>query len=505
MRLCSAAVSEDTTLASDDPEVEDADDPDPDPENQEASADASGAGPASAPHPPTRLTRAKLPLLIYFVCAALYVGTLGPRALAPSPDNHYVHLANSWLHGRLDQIGGAPGTNDWACYDSVEHGPCPNNRWSFPGQEDRYRFYVSFPPLPAAVILPAVAVFGVGTWDRLFWALLAGFAPMLLFILLRRQRERGRGTRRLRDDLLLTALFAFGSVFYFVAVQGTVWFAAQVVASALLMLFLLFGLDARRPVLAGLMLGLCFMARPTTLLLSLFFGVEALRMSRGEDAPSPDPEASWQGRLVTWLRGVQWRPVLKNVALFSAPILILGLVAMWHNAARFDSPFEFGHTYLQIRWRPRIERWGLFNYHYLAKNLAVFFADLPWLSKAAPYIKISRHGLALWFTTPALLLTLWPRRVTPTIIACWLAVLPVALLDLCYQNSGWIQFGYRFALDYLPLLFLLLALGRRRFGLGFGALLAFAILVNTFGAITFDRAGQFYDDDGTQSVIFQPD
>jgi len=29
--------------------------------------------------------------------------------------------------------------------------------------------------------------------------------------------------------------------------------------------------------------------------------------------------------------------------------------------------------------------------------------------------------------------------------------------------------------------------------------------VNTFGAITFDRAGQFYDTDNTQTVLFQPD
>jgi len=496
-RYARPAVSDDTKIEA---PAEDRADAYASPDAVPSAADAAVHAPSSS-----RMRRAALPLLVYLVCAGVYVGTLGPRALTPSPDNHYMHLANSWLHGRLDQMGAPPGTNDWACYDTADHGPCPNNRWSFPGQEERYRFYVSFPPLPAAVALPAVALFGVGVWDRLFWALLAGFAPMLLFLLLRRLREQGRSGRRRRDDLALTALFSFGSVFYYVAVQGTVWFSAQVVASALLMLYLWFGLDARRPLLAGLMLGLCFLARPTTLLLALFFGVEALRMSRPANAPTIEADAPWQRKLFHWLHGVHLRPAIKNVALFSAPILAVGLVAMWHNAARFDSPFEFGHTYLQIRWRPRIETWGLFNYHYLAKNLAVFWADLPWLSKAAPYVKISRHGLALWFTTPALLLTLWPKRVTPTIIACWVALLPVALLDLCYQNSGWVQFGYRFALDYMPLLFLLLALGKRRFGWGFGALLAFAIVVNTFGAITFDRAGEFYDNDGTQNVLFQPD
>ena len=42
-------------------------------------------------------------------------------------------------------------------------------------------------------------------------------------------------------------------------------------------------------------------------------------------------------------------------------------------------------------------------------------------------------------------------------------------------------------------------------GKRFIALGVFAIAVNTFGAITFDRAHQFYDNDRTQTVLFQPD
>jgi hypothetical protein len=175
------------------------------------------------------------------------------------------------------------------------------------------------------------------------------------------------------------------------------------------------------------------------------------------------------------------------------------------NQARFGDPFEFGHTYLQIRWRRRIETWGLFNYHYVAKNLAVVLTSLPWLSAAPPHLKISRHGLALWLTTPNLLYLLWPARMTPRSWALVAAVVPVALLDLAYQNSGWVQFGYRFSLDYLPLLFVLLALGGRRFGRLFVLLAIVAVIVNAFGAITFDRVHRFYDDDLTQSVVFQPD
>jgi hypothetical protein len=158
-----------------------------------------------------------------------------------------------------------------------------------------------------------------------------------------------------------------------------------------------------------------------------------------------------------------------------------------------------------IRWRARIATWGLFSYHYLSKNLAVFFASLPWLTSRDPHVIISRHGLALWFTTPALLLVLWPKKVDATMVALFLSAAAVAIWNLMYQNSGWVQFGYRFALDYMPVLFLLLALGGRRFGSGFVAAMLFAIVVNTFGAITFDRAWQYYDDDGSQERLFHPD
>jgi hypothetical protein len=106
----------------------------------------------------------------------------------------------------------------------------------------------------------------------------------------------------------------------------------------------------------------------------------------------------------------------------------------------------------------------------------VFTSSLPWLTAEPPHVIISRHGLALWVTTPALLLLLSPVRQSPVLRALTWAVIPVVILNLMYQNSGWVQFGYRFALDYLPLLFVMLALGGRRFGKRFIAVGVFAIV-----------------------------
>jgi len=74
----------------------------------------------------------------------------------------------------------------------------------------------------------------------------------------------------------------------------------------------------------------------------------------------------------------------------------------------------------------------------------------------------------------------------------WLCVAAVALPSLLYQNSGWVQFGYRFSLDYMALLIMLLAIGGRPLTWLAKTLIIAGIAINLFGAITFDRAWQHY-------------
>lgn len=460
-----------------------------------------------------RWARWRNPLVVYVVTTAVYLGVAGPRLAGPTPDNHFVHLALSFLRGELGvENNRPPGNNDWACFDEETGEICPWSAWPPPwgrGPNEHQRWYVSFPPLPAVLILPVAAIWGTATRDALFWGLWAGLSPTFLYVLLRRLREEGRSERTELDDLLLTTLYAFGTVYFFVAVQGTVWFAANVVTSVLIPLLLLASLGGKQPLTAGLVLAAMFLTRPHTVLLGIIPLVEILSAHRRIDAPAI-PSSEERGplpRFWIFLRGVAWRPALHAIAVMALPLLVAGAIAAAMNHARFGRITEFGHRYLMINWRGRIERWGLFSYHYLGKNLGVFFGSLPWLTVREPHVVISRHGLALWFTTPALLLALWPKRpLDARMRAMYAAAGLVALLDLMYQNSGWVQFGYRFATDYLVVLFALIALGGRKIrGPGFVLAMIFAIGVNTFGAITFDRGGRFYDDDPTQDRIFHPD
>jgi glucan phosphoethanolaminetransferase (alkaline phosphatase superfamily) len=92
-------------------------------------------------------------------------------------------------------------------------------------------------------------------------------------------------------------------------------------------------------------------------------------------------------------------------------------------------------------------------------------------------------------TTPALGYTVAPVERSPLTRALWLTILTTALPALLYQNSGFLQFGYRFSIDYIIFFVMLLAVSGRKFTWLFKALVIFGIAVNLFGAITFDRFG----------------
>ena len=124
------------------------------------------------------------------------------------------------------------------------------------------------------------------------------------------------------------------------------------------------------------------------------------------------------------------------------------LLTLLHNYLRFGDAFEVGYRYLGVAWQQRIAKWGLFGYHYLAKNLGVALTGLPyWTPNGPAPFQINVHGLALWLTTPAYLWLLWRKRTAAPSRALWLTVAAVALPTLFYQNTGWVQFGHRLESD----------------------------------------------------------
>ena len=476
----------------------------------------------SVPNKPSLLRRLFVPLVIYVVAAGAYVGTAANRLKAPSTDNHYVYLANNLLHGRLSLEGSPPHQNDWALVTNLDLNDGRKVRgtflktggtgWFKTTKGERleitddmirsrdYTYYVSFPFFPALLMLPLVAIWGMKFNDILFTALWAGLNPVLIYFVLRRLRAMKLSSITPTQDLWLVAMFAFGTVHFYSSVMGQVWFTAHIIGVTITCLYMLAALEGRHPFLAGLFLGLGFITRtPIPFTFPLALG-EVLRrnlrpLAQGEEGPG---DACNRPTLIAWVRHlvprVAWGPSVRQLVLMGIPAVSIAGLAFLLNYLRFENPFEFGHYFLNVRWAERIQRWGLFNYHFLARNLAVMFTMLPWIMVRHPYVKIPWHGLSIFFTTPAFALLIWPRRRSPVQPWLYLSVLLPMILHLFYQNSGWVQFGYRFSLDYTVFLFALLAVGGHRLGWLFKLMVTWSVAVNTFGAVTFNRFMGFYWD-----------
>lgn len=441
---------------------------------------------------------AKSAIVVYLVFLAGFSAASGTRLLHRSTDTHFSYQADMFLHGRLDLGHPPPTSNDWAEVEYLHlkdgrtvagtflrsqpyhfrelDGTVETitndriaNRWK--------KYYVSFPPFPAIIFLPFVAAFGLAVNDVLLTVILAALAPMLLFLTLRHLAARGDSTRSESDDLWLTGMFGFGTVYFYSSVIGQVWYTAHVVATVLTGLFVLASFEARRPVLAGLCLGAILLTRPHVAAWGLFFLYEAWR-ARGPAG-------------LRWNERVPW----KKLVAVSIPVVILGGAGFAFNYARFHSFGEFGHFYLNVRWTDRIQRYGLTNFEFLSRNLTCAFTLTPKLIAKAPWVQMSWHGMSLLLTTPAYLYLLWPRVKTPLHTVLWAVVAPIALLGFLYQNDGWVQFGYRFSNDFSFALIMLLAIGGRPLTRQWKALILVGVAVNLFGAITFGRMWQFYHQD----------
>jgi hypothetical protein len=146
----------------------------------------------------------------------------------PNRSNPYLHFvlqAESWMSGQTSIP--TPGYQD--VMPILDPSGNPTDRGILP-----------FPPLPAAVLLPFVALWHMATNEQLlaavFGAVDVGIAYWMLgYLPIRRQIRR------------LTALFlGLGSVLWYTSVIGTTWFWAHVVAVGCLMLSVGLALSADR-------------------------------------------------------------------------------------------------------------------------------------------------------------------------------------------------------------------------------------------------------------------
>ena len=413
----------------------------------------------------------RVEVVLFLVSFAVLASFSSQRFLRQSEAPHFVYQSQAWLEGRLDLDPEVlPNLEDWACVREVAGRKARCEGRLRPGD----RWYVSFPSFPAVVMLPFVALHGYQFNDTSFGVFVGALAVALFYSLLRFLAKEGETTRDRAENVGLALLLAFGTLFFYAAIRGEVWFSAEVMGVAFTCLYLRNSVRARRPVLAGLFFAMATLTRTPLLFAGLFFVLEAL-------CPGPKRLEQLKGL------GANWEPALRKLGLFALGAAPLAFLAAAYNVYRFGSPSEFGHAFLyNNRVNVDIDRFGLFDPVYLARNLEAAFLKLPSLSTNPLRLGYDPHGLSLLLTLPLLVFLVVPKSRPRLHWPLWLTVAVTALPGLFYQNTGYMQFGFRFSIDYTPYLLLLFAVGgwslRNRAVL---AVALFGVLVNFWGAVAF--------------------
>lgn len=414
----------------------------------------------------------RVELILFATSFFLLAAFSSQRFLRQSAAPHFIYQAQAWLEGRLDLDPHLlPNLEDWACVRERAgqemrcEGPVlPTDRW-----------YVSFPPFPAAAMLPFVALHGYQFNDTSFSVLVGALAIALFYGLLRFLSRTGESQRPDAENVAIALALGFGTVFFYCAIRGEVWFTAEVMGVALTCLYVLSSIRARHPVVAGVVFAMAALTRTPLVFAGVFFLLECL---------CPGPGDRW-AQLKN--AAADYRQPLRKVALFAAGAAPLAIAAAAYNQVRFGSFTEFGHRFLyNNRVNADIDRYGLFNIHYLARNLDAAFLKLPEVSFHPLRLGYDPNGLSLLLTLPLIVFLLTPKAKPRLHWPLWITVAVCALPGLFYQNTGYMQFGFRFSLDYTPYLLLLFAIGgwslKNRWVI---AAVAIGVLVNFWGAVAF--------------------
>lgn len=378
---------------------------------------------------------ALIALVVYWVT--------GP--LSPGGDS-FIPLADAFLHGRLS----IPVDRPW-----LELVPVPGGN----GAQ-----YSPFPPVPALTLIPAIVAWGLvpgaGELPGNVMASLVGAANVALawYLLV------AIGVQ-LRPRLVIVIGFAFTTHWWVAGMAGTHHYA-QVAAVFFVFIALNLAIRHARPILAGLALGLAAGSRlPTGLALPLL--------------------------LV--LFGDRWRPTRAQGWLLAGLAVPAGLFA-WYNLARFGSPFDVGYAHIPSGDAGLLvtdEPWyrhGLESPLYIPRELYAAFLQGPAVVGTFPFLKPQYTGMALTFTAPFLF---WAVRARgPLVAVTLLAVGLVMLPDLMHGAWGFAQFGYRFILDAVPLLLLLLGWAfRERASWSLVAAVTAGVLVHLYGIVAINLFG----------------
>jgi hypothetical protein len=343
------------------------------------------------------------------VAIVTFAALTAARLPHATPYDNYVILADALLHGHVWVTSPGP----WI--DALTYNG---------------RAYIIEGPFPAILLLPAVAIWGPSTNQTLLSFLLTAVATAAGWELASRlgvpQRSR----------IFLTLFLLLGTDLFFCGVYGDVWYIAHV-ASACFTLLALVEICGRKRGWLVMLFAACAAFSRFSMMLAI--PVYAYLLLRGGNAR--DRRERMEG---------------------AAAILLAGL-SLWllYNRARWGTWYDIGYTAWYHQDQVGRPTGSPFRLEYLPMQLYAFFLLPPALVNGFPYVVPTQYGLALPYTSPALVLAFFARAPIWLLTALWTATLLSALPNFLYYVIGFTQFGMRHALDFEPFLFALMCLSAR--------------------------------------------
>ena len=382
--------------------------------------------------------RGLLLLVVAGLLAAVLLAGLAMRALTEAGDtNSYTLLAEAFLNGRLDVARCID--VDCALYGG--------------------RMWVIFPPVPAVVVMPFVALFGTGFAGFVLIAALAAAVSLWLWwrIFERLSLERPA-------MVWLVLALAFATPLYYVTIRGDgVWFFAQAIAFLLVTFAVHQVVRGGSLLLAGIAIGLAFLCRQ----MSLFYLPFLFALALKTDEP-----------LISF-RWPHWRRALA----LGLPVAAAVGVYFVYNYVRFGDALDTGYNYMmpsepgdENMVTYRLDDYGLFSSAYVLFNAMYLFVQGFHLQFSEPTWTVpgalDPAGTSLLAASPFVLLAVFAPMRRPVVIGLlMIAVMVVPMLF--YHSNGFTQYNaQRYVLDWLPILFVILAFALRK-----GLLPALQVLV----------------------------
>ena len=353
--------------------------------------------------------------------------------------NNYVLLAQAFLHGHT-----------WINFPGSYIDALPYN-----GQH-----YVIEAPLPAVLLLPFAAIFGSLTNQTLLAVMLAGISIGAAWEICERLEVPETAA------IWLCAFLLAGTDLMWCAIFGDVWFIAHVSAVTFTLLAIVELLGARRGWLVALWAVCAFESRFAMVLAVLPYAFLLVEQAEGRQ---------------------------RRVIGFASVLAGAALLWVGYNLARWGTPADIGYTAWYHQDDVGMPFGSPFQLRYLPYQLHAFFVEGFTFVRTFPFVIPGQDAQALTWTSPAIVLAFFSRMRDRLTIAMWAAALLCAAPNFIYYVDGFAQFGMRHALDFLPFLFVLMALACRRgvplWGRG---LIAYSCVVGLYGCwfwTAYYRAG----------------